>query len=682
MAKKMDRAVRAMGMGDAGKIGPTRRADARAGGARMEMLEDRRLLSTVAHISSVAADNRGQVVLGFDADLDAASVNSGSVQAYSAGADGQFGTGDDVALTEVVNYTAPLRAVTVDTNLPADTRYRLVANAATLRTSDGGLLDGEFNGAAVASGNGTAGGNFDIVTSPRDTVARFSTIAGNIDINLFAERTPQTVANFLSYANSGAWDGTFFHRSVPSFVIQGGGFNVQNDAIEPIPQNAAVVNEPGVSNVRGTIAMAKLGSDPNSATNQWFYNLGDNSGNLDNQNGGFTAFGQVTDDAGLAVMDAIAGLPRVDASGGNQNSAFNELPVRDLNAVQQRNQIDPASDVVFVNRVAMLMGVEATGSQPAIRVVGAGAGGGPVVRIFDNGTGNQLASFFAYDAPFEGGVRVATGDINGDGVADIITGTGPGSSHVKVFDGTSGQLINGPLASFLAFPGVGGDPADPASAYYTQSFTGGVYVASTDVNHDGRADLIVSADAGATPHVKVFSGVDGALIKSFFAYDPAFAGGVRVAGGDVNGDGYGDIITGAGSATPHVRAYSGLDNALLANFFAYDPGYQQGIMVGAGDVDGDGVAEIITGTGVGAPHVKAFNADGTNIASFFAYDPSFNGGVRVATADVTGDGVADIITGTGVGAAHTKAFSGNLYQEIESFIGDPQFSDGIYIAGA
>jgi hypothetical protein len=304
------------------------------------------------------------------------------------------------------------------------------------------------------------------------------------------------------------------------------------------------------------------------------------------------------------------------------------------------------------------------------------------VRVFDNGTGNQLASFFAYDAPFEGGVRVATGDINGDGTPDIITGTGPGSSHVKVFDGTSGHLINSPLASFLAFPGVGGDPADPTSAYYTQSFTGGVFVASADVNHDGRDDLIVSADAGATPHVKVFSGADGALIKSFYAYDPGFAGGVRIAGGDVNGDGFGDIITGAGSATPHVRAYSGADNSLLANFFAYDPGYQQGIMVGAGDVDGDGVDEIITGTGVGAPHVKAFKADGTNIASFFAYDPSFHGGVRVAAADLNGDGKAEIITGAGVGAAHTKAFSGGLFQEIESFIGDPQFADGIYVAGA
>ncbi len=645
-----------------------------AASAVVELLEERRLLSTVAHITSVAADNRGLAVLTFDADLNASTVNAAGVGIFTAGGDGTLGTADDVAVTNGVSYTPSLRAITVSGALAPDTSYRLVVNG-NVRTSDGGLVDGEYNGASTPSGNGAPGGNFDIIAGANNSVARFSTIEGNIDINLYGAQTPQTVANFLSYANNGAWDGTFFHRSVPGFVVQGGGFHVENGSVEAIPANAAVVNEPGISNLRGTIAMAKLGSDPNSATNQWFFNLGDNSQNLDAQNGGFTVFGKITDAAGLAVMDTIAAQPVIDVSGGNSNSPFSEVPVTDANTS------DPINDLIFVNRVAILMGVQATSASHApFTVVGAGAGGAPEVRAFQGSTGANPIVFDAYDPGFQGGVRVATGDINGDGVADIITGTGPGSSHVRVFDGTTGKLISGPLASFLAFPGVGGNPADPTSAYYTQSFTGGVFVASTDVNHDGRDDLIVSADAGADPHVKVFSGLDGSLLKSFYAYDPGFAGGVRVAGGDVNGDGYGDIITGAGSATPHVRAYSGLDNSLLANFFAYDPGYQQGIMVGAGDVNGDGKAEIITGTGVGAPHVKAFKADGTLIASFFAYDPAFNGGVRVAAADLNNDGKAEIITGTGIGSSHTKAFGGSLFQEIESFIADPGFAGGVYVA--
>ena len=127
---------------------------------------------------------------------------------------------------------------------------------------------------------------------PAQTV-RFETNLGNIDVQLLPADAPKTVANFLQYANSGAFNGSFIHRSVPSFVIQGGGYTWSNSAGPvAVPSNAPVVNEFKISNTRGTIAMAKLGADPNSATNQWFFNLVDNSSNLDNQNGGFTVFGR------------------------------------------------------------------------------------------------------------------------------------------------------------------------------------------------------------------------------------------------------------------------------------------------------------------------------------------------------------------------------------------------------
>jgi hypothetical protein len=162
---------------------------------------------------------------------------------------------------------------------------------------------------------------------------------------------------------------------------------------------------------------------------------------------------------------------------------------------------------------------DVNGDGKADIVVGADAGGAPHVKVFDGATGAEIRSFFAFDPGFLGGVRVAAGDVNGDGKADIITGAGPGTlSHVKVFDGLTGAEIH----SFFAF---------------TPSFTGGVFVAAGDVNGDGKADIVVSADAGATPHVKVFDAISGTEIRSFFAYDPAFAGGVRVAAGDVNGGG-------------------------------------------------------------------------------------------------------------------------------------------------
>jgi uncharacterized protein (TIGR03437 family) len=141
---------------------------------------------------------------------------------------------------------------------------------------------------------------------------RFETNLGNIDVVLLSGSAPRTVANFLNYVNRGSYNNTIFHRSVPGFVVQGGGFRFANGTAEEIPADPPVPNEFRVSNTRGTIAMAKLGGNPNSATNQWFFNLKDNTSgaqNLNAQNGGFTVFGRVADDASLAVMDKIAAVP-------------------------------------------------------------------------------------------------------------------------------------------------------------------------------------------------------------------------------------------------------------------------------------------------------------------------------------------------------------------------------------
>src|SRR5262249_18273387 len=148
-----------------------------------------------------------------------------------------------------------------------------------------------------------------------------------------------------------------------------------------------------------------------------------------------------------------------------------------------------------------------------------------------------------------GGVRVATGDINGDGVADIITAPGPGGGpDIRVFDGVTGQLIR----EFMA---------------YSPYFLGGVYVAAGDVNADGRADIITAPDSGGGPEVKVFSGRDNSTLYDFYAYSPFFGGGVRVAAGDINGDGRADIITGAGpGGGPHVKAFSGANGAVIRSF--------------------------------------------------------------------------------------------------------------------
>ena len=154
---------------------------------------------------------------------------------------------------------------------------------------------------------------------------------GIIGVLLFDQSgkgAPLTVENFLNYVNDGRYTNTFIHRSVPDFIIQGGGFTVDESGIDQVPANPPVQNEfsPNRSNLQGTIAMAKLGNDPNSATNQWFFNLNDNSSNLDSQNGGFTVFGQVLGNDDLATIEAIANIPTFDVT--NFNSAFGNLPLK------------------------------------------------------------------------------------------------------------------------------------------------------------------------------------------------------------------------------------------------------------------------------------------------------------------------------------------------------------------
>ena len=153
------------------------------------------------------------------------------------------------------------------------------------------------------------------------TEVTMETPFGDVRIELFDEQAPATVANFLKYVNSGAYANSFIHRSVPGFVIQGGGYYLVEGAPNAIETFPPVVNEPGISNVRGTIAMAKQAGDPNSATSQWFFNLVDNSDVLDDDNGGYTVFGQVLGD-GMDIIDEIA-----DLQVWNATAPFNELPL-------------------------------------------------------------------------------------------------------------------------------------------------------------------------------------------------------------------------------------------------------------------------------------------------------------------------------------------------------------------
>ncbi len=299
--------------------------------------------------------------------------------------------------------------------------------------------------------------------------------------------------------------------------------------------------------------------------------------------------------------------------------------------------------------------------------VGADAGAPPLVKVLD-AQGHVKFSFMAYDPAFTGGVRVATGDVLGTGVDAIVTAPGPNSfPDIRVFDGATGQLMR----DFSA---------------YDSSFHGGVFVAVADVNRDGYADIITGAGAGGGPHVKVFSGKDGSLLRSFMAFDPAFTGGVQVAAGDLNGDGRADIVAAAGrGGLPVVAVYNGYDSSLMREFNAYDPSFTGGVYVAVGDVLGDGTPDVITGAGAGGgPHVKVFSGkDGSLQRSFMAYGLNFFGGVRVSTCAFTTGQPADILTAPGPGGGpDVRIYDGNTLQTANAaWPYDPTSITGVFVNG-
>ena len=158
------------------------------------------------------------------------------------------------------------------------------------------------------------------------TVVRFETNVGNIDIELYEDVAPVTVANFLTYVNDGDYDDTVIHRSVPGFVIQGGGYRyLGSNNFEDVPNNSPIVNESQLSNSEGTISMARL-TDPNSATNEWFINLVNNPG-LDAGGGeaGFAVFGKVI--RGMDVVKLIESFLRINFSSSNIGGAASTFPI-------------------------------------------------------------------------------------------------------------------------------------------------------------------------------------------------------------------------------------------------------------------------------------------------------------------------------------------------------------------
>ena len=327
---------------------------------------------------------------------------------------------------------------------------------------------------------------------------------------------------------------------------------------------------------------------------------------------------------------------------------------------------------------------------------------------------------------FDGSVRIASGDVNGDGFDDIIMAHGPGTgsgSQVRIFDGFDAIMlgVNTEIASFFVY-------SDQAGVSQNAGFGGGVFVASADFNGDGFDELAVSPGLGANGHLKVFdfNGASGflgnapVLRSSFFAY-PGFAGEIRITTLRANGVEHLVTGSGAGSSLSDVRIYGSVfgigevdpstNVPVVAQFFPYQdfpelidvttplPGGGtgterritafSGVSVAAGDVDGDGNDELFVSKNLGLSDVRVYKfgafAAGAEYAKFVAFD-GFLGEVRLGAADVNGDGKVEVLTSTGdspgAQGAHVKAWAvtpGGA-SEVRSFFAYAGYINGVFLS--
>jgi hypothetical protein len=355
---------------------------------------------------------------------------------------------------------------------------------------------------------------------------------------------------------------------------------------------------------------------------------------------------------GLTVGGAVASLDPVLNRGTRVNwSSLDEAALRDIGWAQGTQASPPVAPPTVPPPAPVPPILDAT--KPAVLVSGPNGR----VQLYTRGADGNLASAGRTFSPFlgySGPIRTAVADFNGDGVADYAFTAGAGiAARTRIIDGATGQKLVG------ATTVLGGS-------------TSGAFVAAGDINRDGKAELVVSSDRGGVPLVEIYAVVGDRLVRTaaFYPFGTAVSSGVRVALGDLNKDGAADLIfgTGAGQA-PLVAVYDGSSLAagrvasLRPTFLAFPSIVTAGVNVAAGDLNGDGYDDLIVSQDAGGTSlVRVWSGatitanPGTPVSSlptspeFYANGTTDRSGIQVAARDINGDGRDELVTAAASGA--------------------------------
>ncbi|MDZ4229709.1 MAG: S8 family serine peptidase, partial [Candidatus Veblenbacteria bacterium] len=341
--------------------------------------------------------------------------------------------------------------------------------------------------------------------------------------------------------------------------------------------------------------------------------------------------------------------------------------LRDL-LINSGDQIDAANQTVYRGQLGRRLNLRAAfdlaGSVKfpvkSPIVVAPLSGAAAQVTVYDL-SGELIQQFLAYDPRYTKGVNVAAGDVDGDGQVEIVTAPRAGGGpHVRVFN-LQGQLEY----QFMALP---------------ENFRGGLSLAVGEITGDGVADIVLGVGPGGSNLVGVYN-ANGHRLHQFVPYEADYTGGVNVAVGDLDADGLNEVVvTPSGASKLPLRIYE-RTGVLRREFAAWPFAFRGGVNVAIGDTDGDGKAEIVVGAGMGGgPQVRVFNRDGKLLQQFFAYDAQFRGGVNVAAGDVDGDGVGELITTPGTGGGpHVRVFNQRGQVRSQFFVGDARSRGGLTV---